>query len=99
MKFSFFPLKCPNSIQIHHMKVDIKIKASSKTLDKAYRACLCSEFFPKTRFFIRYVEKALYAAEGRVPRACPGESICNGKNISYGFRVSSKKKPEGEKKA
>ena len=40
MEPGFFILKCIGSIQKHHMKMDIEIKASPETLDKGYRACL-----------------------------------------------------------
>ena len=38
-------LKCINSIQIDDMKMDIEIKASTKTLDKSYRTCFGSRLF------------------------------------------------------
>ena len=45
MESGIFLIKCINSIQIDDMKMDIEIKASTKTLDKSYRACLCSGLF------------------------------------------------------
>ena len=34
MKACFFLFKCINPIQIHDMKMDVEIKASSEALDK-----------------------------------------------------------------
>ena len=34
MKVGFILLKCPNTVQIQNMKMDIEVKASTKTLDK-----------------------------------------------------------------
>ena len=42
MKVGFILLKCPNTVQIQNMKMDIEIEASSKALDKGNRACFSS---------------------------------------------------------
>ena len=51
MKVGFSLPKCPNSIRIEDMKMDIEIKASAKLLKKGNRACLCtSRLYNKTAY-------------------------------------------------
>ena len=42
MEYTFAQLPGQHHRPTRKMEEDIKIEASSKTLDKAYRACLCS---------------------------------------------------------
>ena len=51
MKPGLFPVKGIDSIQKHHMKMDIQVEASSETLDKGDRACLGSVLLLQTGFF------------------------------------------------
>ena len=51
MKTGLFLLKCPDTIRIEDMKMDIEIKASAELLEKGNRACPGSGFFLETGFF------------------------------------------------